>query len=171
MFPAKWELRVTDYYGKEINYKGIKYEGSPREAFWSNFTEPFLENGIIDILNQTYRECQDRSLYPDEYLREAVELLKALNRKVFKKMSRIDQVLRGDGYPNSVKPQDVTKKVNKIDQFIDTHLKAVTHRWDEVSKKNHEDIIDIKPNFYGIGLNLNALWRKFKAKLTRKKNI
>ena len=171
MFSAKWKLHVTDCYGKEINYEGVKYEGSPQLVFWSNFTEPFLENGITDILNKIYRECQNRNLHPDEYLKEAVELLKALTRKVFKEMSRIDQELRGNGYPNSVKPRDVTEKITKIDQFINVHLKAVIHRGDEASKKNHEDIIDIKPNFYGIGLNLNAFWRKFKAKLTKKKNI
>ncbi len=25
---------------------------------------------------------------------------------------------------------------------------------------NSEDVIDIKPNFFGLGVNLNALWRK-----------
>ena len=32
-----------------------------------------------------------------------------------------------------------------------------------------EDIIDIKPNFYGVGLNLNAFGRKCKSLFTKKK--
>ena len=171
MFSAEWKLHVTDCYGKEISYEGVKYEGSPQLVFWSNFTEPFLENGTTDVLNKTHKECQDRNLHPDKYLKEAVQLLKALTRKVFKEMSRIDQELRGNGYPNSVKPQDVTEKITKIDQFIKVHLKAVIHKGGEAPKKNHEDIIDMKPNFCGIGLNVNAHWRKFKTKLTKQKNI
>lgn len=30
--------------------------------------------------------------------------------------------------------------------------------------KPPEDIIEIKPSFYGIGLNINALWRRFRSK-------
>jgi hypothetical protein len=29
---------------------------------------------------------------------------------------------------------------------------------------NKEDIIEVKPNFYGIGLNFNAIWRYFLRK-------
>ena len=57
-------LHITDYYGKEINYKGIKFDGSPRLVFWKYF-DPFLENwmkhtnfvyqGIL-ILRYIYRK-------------------------------------------------------------------------------------------------------------------
>jgi hypothetical protein len=32
------------------------------------------------------------------------------------------------------------------------------------STANNEDIIDVKPNFMGIGINFNALFRKFRRK-------
>jgi hypothetical protein len=33
---------------------------------------------------------------------------------------------------------------------------------DSIGDKNAEDIIELKPNFYGIGINLRALWRRWK---------
>ncbi|MBB1440665.1 hypothetical protein H5202_18725 [Shewanella sp. SG41-4] len=32
------------------------------------------------------------------------------------------------------------------------------------STTNNEDIIDVKPNFMGVGINFNALFRKFRRK-------
>jgi len=34
-------------------------------------------------------------------------------------------------------------------------------------KQNEEDIIDIKPNIYGVGININALIRKLKGKIEK----
>jgi hypothetical protein len=32
----------------------------------------------------------------------------------------------------------------------------------ESDRSNSTDVVDIKPNFYGIGLNLNEAWHRFK---------
>ena len=37
---------------------------------------------------------------------------------------------------------------------------VLIHERDE--KHLGEDIIELKPNFYGLGINLNAIWRKLK---------
>ena len=171
MFHAKWKLHVTDFYRKEINYEGVKYEGSPQLVFWSNFTEPFLENCITDILNKTYRECQNRNLNPDEYLKEASDLLKALTRKVFKEMSRVDQVLRGNGYPDSVKPREVTGKIAKMDQFINAHLKAIIHRGDENSEKNHEELATLGERNHPLSAEGILIKNEFKRRLDSSNTI
>ena len=33
-----------------------------------------------------------------------------------------------------------------------------------ISPTNNEDIIDVKPNFMGVGINFNALFRRFRRK-------
>ena len=166
MFSARWKLQTTNYYGKEIHYEGILFEGTPEIVFWDNFIEPFLENGVIDILNATYQMCAEKNLEPHTYINEACDILKRLNQKTYKTMSRTDQILRGNGYPDSVTPKNVDDKIKNMDSFIDTHSAAILKRGEKPKDKSSEDVIDIKPNFFGIGLNLNALWRKLMRYLT-----
>src|SRR5271163_2020803 len=35
---------VKDYYGGDIAYGGIGFEGSPQNVFWTRYIEPFLED-------------------------------------------------------------------------------------------------------------------------------
>lgn len=163
MFCAQWKLQIEDYYGKPIRYEGVKFEGGPQRVFWNGFIEPFLENGIIDTLKQVNAECIQRKLNQDEYLSEAKELLSLWVEKTYKDMSRTDQVLRGNGYPDSVKPVDVEGKINRMKRFIEDHCETIIHLGEAPQLEESSDpIFEVKPNFYGIGFNLNELWRRFK---------
>ena len=43
------------------------------------------------------------------------------------------------------------------------YRKAISERISELEHlKNKTDIIDVKPNFFGLGINLNEGWRRFK---------
>ena len=53
-------------------------------------------------------------------------------------------------------------KVKNVDGFKAKGNEAVAKS--NQAQKENEDIIDLKPNFMGLGLNLNALWRKFFGK-------
>ena len=48
----------------------------------------------------------------------------------------------------------VTKALNE------TNLKSVKERALHESKST--DAVDVKPNFFGVGVNLNEVWRRFK---------
>jgi hypothetical protein len=168
MFCAKWLLHVEDYYGKPIHYEGVKFEGSPRLVFWERFMEPFLENGIVNALNKIYEECVSRNLDPSEYLEEMKELLRLWIQKTYTDMSRTDQVLRGEGNPNSVQAVDISTKISSMYKNLDSHAVAIMHRHEKGgTNEAKDDIVQIKPNIYGIGLNLNELWRRVKSRLQR----
>jgi hypothetical protein len=168
MFCAKWSLHVEDYYGKPIHYEGVKFEGSPRLVFWDRFIEPFLENGIVDALNKIYEECISRNLDPGEYLEEMKELLRLWIQKTYIDMSRTDQVLRGKGNPNSVQAVDVSPKISSMYEYLDSHMVAIMHRREKGGANEAKgDIVEIKPNIYGVGLNLNELWRRVKSRFRR----
>ena len=168
MFSAKWSLHVEDYNGKPIHYEGVKFEGSPRLVFWDRFIEPFLENGIVNALNKIYEECVLRNLDPGEYLEEMKELLRLWIQKTYIDMSRTDQVLRGKGNPNSVQAVDVSPKISSMYEYLDSHTVAIMHRREKGGSNGAKgDIVEIKPNIYGIGLNLNELWRRVKSRFRR----
>jgi hypothetical protein len=166
MFSARWTLHLEDYYGKPIRYEGSLFEGSPREVFWGRFIEPFLENGIVNVLDEKRQECLLRNLEPEDYLDEAKGLLRLWVEKTYRDMARTDQVLRGKGYPDSVPPVNVSSKISAMHEYVDRYVAALIHQGDKPSEsKAKGDIIEIKPNFYGIGLNFNELWRRIKAKV------
>lgn len=168
MSPAKRKLHVENYYGKPIRYEGCGFEGTPRTVFWGGFIEPFLENGIVNVLSEMRQECLVRNLEPQDYLNEAKAILRLWVEKTYRDMARTDQVLRGKGYPNSVQPVDVSSKISLMHDHIDSHITALTHYGDKSSEtRGAADIVEIKPNFYGIGFNFNELWRRIRAKIGR----
>ena len=116
---------VTNYHGKVIKYSGIEFTGSPRLVFWNGFIEPFLENGIAQVLNSAAQDCQDRNIDNTEFLQEAESLLTGLISKVYRRMSEIDKKLRGQGYPEKVTPVDVSDKIGKMQEFLNQYMKAI----------------------------------------------
>lgn len=57
--------------------------------------------------------------------------------------------------------------IQEIEIRIDEHNEVVSNKVRKENSKIEEDIIDIKPNFYGIGLNLNAIWKRMKGWLKK----
>ena len=128
MFPAKWKLDVTDFYGKRIHYEGVTFKGTPQHVFWNGFIEPFLENGIKQTLQKVLKDCEERSLIRIKYLDEACALLEILIHKTYKNMVETEHFLRGKGFPRSVEPRNVSSNIKKMNQYMTTYRKALTHR-------------------------------------------
>jgi hypothetical protein len=52
--------------------------------------------------------------------------------------------------------------LNKAKNLLESSIKEIDKYWQEIDiKATNEDVIDIKPNFMGLGLNINALIKKF----------
>ena len=57
--------------------------------------------------------------------------------------------------------------LNNAKVFLESLIKEIEKYWPDTNKSSeyNSDIIDIKPNFMGIGLNINAIYKKlFKKK-------
>jgi len=117
---------VKDYYGKSIRYQGVEFEGTPRLVFWEAFIDPSLEHGIIDILEQVAGEAKKNNLTPEACINEAVNLLDSLITRVYHRMAKIDQNLRGKGYPKNVKRKDVSHEIDKMVGYLRQQQKAIT---------------------------------------------
>ncbi len=141
-------FEVTRFDGKPIRYQGVEFSGSTREVFWGGFIEPFLEDGIINVLDETAARCCDANLKPTAYLDEAADRLWGLVRSTYDHMARIDQRLVSKGglrSGGSVGERDVTGKIARMEQFIDGQLKATqlsamsawrhkNRRWSDITK-------------------------------------
>jgi len=162
MFSAKWSLHTEDFYGKPIHYEGVRYEGSPRLVFLGRFIEPFLENGIVQTIEKVHREANQRGLDPQPHVSEAISLLHLLIRKTYTNVGHTDKVLRGNGFPDSVEALDVTDKIARMDAYLKEYSEAFLMRSPKQQTSEGDDIVEFKPNLYGIGVNLNALWRRIR---------
>lgn len=63
-------------------------------------------------------------------------------------------------------------QANEKRRYIDERLLFIKSEHEkalrESSSSNITDVVDIKPNFFGLGINLNEAWRRFKNRLCRR---
>ncbi len=54
------------------------------------------------------------------------------------------------------------KESNKLAEQTLAKSKLKTEQESAIHKTSRTDLVEIKPNFFGLGLNINELWRRFK---------
>jgi hypothetical protein len=158
MMNAPAGLRTTNFHGKPLHSQGVTFDGTPRVIFWGDFFEPFMYEAARQSLEWIIESCRDRHLDPAEYLSETTSLLNVLITKAYEDMARIDQVLRGRGYPNSVSPMQVTHKVETMKKKVADLVVALTYRGP--AKPLVPEIMQLKPGLWGMSIDLKALWRR-----------
>ncbi len=82
------------------------------------------QHGIVNVLEEIAARCGDANLKPRAYVDEAAGLLRALVRRKYCYMARIDQQLVSKGGLKSAGIRDVSGKIAAMEQFIDGQLKA-----------------------------------------------
>lgn len=122
-------MAIVDFYGRTIQYSGVRFEGSPREVFWGGFIEPFLEDIFGWAFELALSHAEKRNLDRKElvlYTREC--LLNGLHL-TYSKMQKIDRVLRGKGYPDRIPLRDISREINKmqtkLDEYRDSAIRAI----------------------------------------------
>jgi hypothetical protein len=121
LLPTGKPIEITDYYGKTLHLEGVAFSGSVRTGFWGNFIEPFIENGIIEVLDATAEECRSNNLEPKPYLEEAARLLAFMISKVYEYMAETEKRLLGMSHQER---RDVSDKISKMNQILEEHKKA-----------------------------------------------
>jgi TIR domain len=117
-------FRCKDFYGREIAYQGIKFEGSPRQVFWGRYIEPFLEDLVHRVVEETLRLASARMQNAQQPLAEAGGMLKSVAHRAYRRMADIDQRLRGEGFPNSVPKRSVDGELARMERLIDQRIQA-----------------------------------------------
>jgi hypothetical protein len=117
-------FRCKDFYGREIAYQGVKFEGSPRQVFWGRYIEPFLEDLVHRMVEETLRLAAARQQNAQQPLAEVGTLLKSVAQRAYRRMADIDQRLRGEGFPNRVSQRRIDGELARMEQFIDQRIQA-----------------------------------------------
>ena len=117
-------FRCKDFYGKEIAYQGIGFEGSPRHVFWGRYIEPFLEDIVERTVQETLRLATEKKQSAKEPLVEVSNLLKSVAKRAYDRMAGIDQRLLGKGFPEKVSRRNTDAAFARMENFIDQRIRA-----------------------------------------------
>lgn len=117
-------FRVIDFYGKQIAYQGIGFEGSPRHVFWGRYIEPFLEDLVNQSVNEALRLSAEKKQNARMVLPELAGLLKSVSHRALSRMAEIDRRLLGRGFPQKIPLRNVQREMAEMDSFIDRRIDA-----------------------------------------------
>ncbi len=79
-------FRVNRFDGRQIAYQGVGFEGSPREVFWGQYIEPFLEDLCISEISAAVRMAKERGVDGKSLLLELQSLLSSGFTRVYERM-------------------------------------------------------------------------------------
>lgn len=122
-------FRVKRFDGREIEYEGVGFEGSPREVFWARYIEPFLEDLAVQEIRAAIALARERDVDAKLLLLEVQSLLRDGSQRVFARMAEIDQRLIGKGHPQNVPLRRVEQEVQKLGQFLDEQIQTELAMW------------------------------------------
>jgi uncharacterized protein with von Willebrand factor type A (vWA) domain len=157
-------VEIPKYDGSLICYQGVRFNGSPEIVFWQDFINGYLNNEPIEVLRKVGELAQKTDQNIKECLYEAEKLLGVMGHRVFEQMSDTDQTLKGNGSKRGER-KDVSSRVSNFKRYLSEHRKIIELEFSQNGKDitlNNGEIIEVKPNICGIGLNLNAVWKKYK---------
>jgi len=167
-------IKVPKYDGSFITYGGIKFAGTPEQVFWRGFIEPYLKNDPLTVLRETAELSKKTDQNLEYCLDECEQLLGVMVHRTYEYMADTDQILKGDGFTKGPR-KDVSGKISGMKRYLSDHRKIIELEFsDNITESSSaktevtEDILDLKPNFYGLGININAAFRKI-SKWWRKK--
>ena len=127
-------LKVKAFDGRSLNASGLEFSGSIRELFWGRYIEPFIEKIVQEEIEFCVSESKEHGLDLRVILPEVKTLLVRNVQRIFHRMAEVDQRLRGNGYPESVKRENTEDKVARVTAFITEHVEAELAMYKHPSK-------------------------------------
>lgn len=120
-------INIKNRQGREVHYEGVKFEGSPRDVFWSFFT-PCIEDIISEQFEAAIEICTDDGYFHEDALTETADLLRSRVTRFLRDMAEIDQRIRGEGFPEHVPRRPVDNEIGYLNEIIEQHLGAAKQR-------------------------------------------
>ncbi len=155
-------VKIEKSDGTQINISGVQFSGSARLVFWDGFVDEELTALALSLFEDARTKAIEHGVPIESSILACNDCLSGLVLRVFERMADIDQRLRGKGYPNSVSKENVGERASNlcrvIEKFAEAHIaSAKTGKNKVMSKTSWFNFLELKPNFCGLGVNLNAV--------------
>ncbi len=122
-------MKVKKHDLSQISYEGVGFDGSPEHVFWSRYIEPFMEEIAINEINAAIKLATERNIDARKLLPEVKSLLLGGIGKTFSEMAKIDQRLKGRGFPEKIKIRSVEKEYSTMKSFIEVRIESELKMW------------------------------------------
>jgi hypothetical protein len=146
--------------GSSISISGGEFSGSARLVFWDGFIDDHLKKSSRTLIESIRQKAGERNIPVEDALADCLMHLENMVQVAFHRMARIEQLLLGKGFPDRIPRRDVSGRIKncseQIRRLVDAEIQCVSQDHGK-SKASWLDATELKPNFFGIGINLNWL--------------
>jgi hypothetical protein len=145
--------------GSSISISGIEYSGPTITVFWEGFADAHIKKRSRELIESTRLKAIERNIPVQNALQDCLVHLRTMVVTIFNRMAVIDQRLRGKGFPESVPKKDVQQYIDRnyeaIKPLVNAEIECIQS--DSSLKSTWLNALELKPNFFGLGINLNWL--------------
>lgn len=145
--------------GSSISISGVEYSGSTITVFWEGFADAHIKKRSRQLIESTRLKAIERNIPVQNALQDCLVHLRTMVVTIFNRMAVIDQRLRGKGFPESVLRKDVQQYIDRnyeaIKALVNAEIECIQS--DGSLKSPWLNALELKPNFFGLGINLNWL--------------
>jgi hypothetical protein len=146
--------------GRSISIPAVEFSGSARLVFWDGFIDDHLKKSSRTLIESIRQKAVERNIPVKDVLVDCLMHLENMVQMAFHRMARIEQLLLGKGFPDRIPRRDVSDRIKncseQIHRFVNAEIQCISK--DSVkSQESWLDAAELKPNIFGIGVNLNWL--------------
>lgn len=152
-------IHIKKIDGRSISISGVEYSGSAVTVFWEGFADAYIKKRSRELIESTRLKAVDRNIPVENALQDCLVHLRNMVVTIFNRMAVIDQRLRGKGFPESVPKKNVRPYIDRNYEAIKALLNAEIEciQSDGSLKSTWLNAFELKPNFFGLGINFNWL--------------
>jgi hypothetical protein len=145
--------------GRSISISGVEYSDSAVTIFWDGFVDAHIKKRSRELIESTRLKATMRNIVVQNALQDCLVYLHSMIVEIFNRMAIIDQKLRGKGFPESVQKKDVRHRIDSNYEVIKSLVNAEIEcaQSSGSPKANWLNALELKPNIFGFGINLNWL--------------
>ena len=125
---------LKNYDRNEIYYKGVEFEGSPEQVFWTRYIDPFMEEIVINEIEEAVKIAKEKNISLALLLPEIKTLLCSGVKMTLSSMAKTDQLLRAKGFPEKVHLRSIETNNSQMTRFIEVRIKSELEMWKPKSK-------------------------------------
>ncbi len=149
-------IQVKRFDGKTIYYSGVAFVGSPVEVFWGGYIEPFIEDLVIQSIEQINSEIVNNNLDAKEELTYLKKQLYPSIEKIYTEMQQIDHRLRSNPtnlLQEKVNSKNIHDEIGRMNTFLEQQINMALKK----SKSKNPWVKKLISNQYVVGIIVGAI--------------
>ena len=127
---SKWHVMIDSqriemetFDKRKISIHGFTYNETVAHLYWNSF-DPFIKEYIShkaeEIRKKAIEDCVDAQSCLELFRKNMYNTI----QEIYTKIAKTDRLMRGNGYPDTVKLHPVDKEIHLLCQYVDAKVNA-----------------------------------------------